>query len=775
LDESLKKKKKKKNKDDEDDIEADFEQNRLKEIIEEQEAQKKAEQTKLDDMLNNPKADVRKVKFSLPVKNQNGVLVQQVQHIDKNEPKVPVMSAAEKKKKRKREKKVTEEEQEEQEDIEENEPQAKRMKEAQEQKEEKASLQVILKDPLLRAKRVNKMKQEIAVLSTDILTEPVAHIAKLSTLYELCSDGDIIVKKMVILSLAALYKDLIPDYRINIELLSDTTTQLSKEVKELRYFELNLIKSYEKYVKFLERHAKRHKSELQFVCVKCMGDIFAHAPHFNFANTMIDTLVPLLNSDDDKIGVTAFDSICKLFENDPTHGDASLDIVDAIAKYVVKKNYDVRERTINCFLSLPLKTMLADKVLPVQFSSRRKSKKKDKKKELTEDQKLDKELKEAEGVQSHSQTKMIQTDLLRNVIVCYVRLLKTDPGSPLLFCSLAGLAKFAHLMNVDLLYDLLDYIKSILVGDEEEELQKDQTIDADEIGGKSCKLPVATILQSLITTARLMSGLGAAIDIDLKEFYNQLYQAIPRTLLSSPTATLEDKNPRLLVDALYLLLIKPNKLPLVRVASFVKRITTFALYSHVHITISFLEIVTELLIKYPNVKQLLSGEESGLGGYEPSSINPDHSNPFATSLWEISSLKGSYHARVQDLVSQIVNICGNTSKNQQSQLSATHKSLKITQYQKIITDFSPFSGKFNPPVKQPERNPTQIKYENMMKKRKEIQQEGASKTKNRKLMRHVYGTHSIYASQESDFVRNLRAKVLTSKYETPLAQILRSE
>jgi hypothetical protein len=182
--ESSKKKKNKK----EEDIETQYEQTRLNEVIEEQEQQQKEEKSKAKELLEkNPNADVRKIRFALPVKNKHGVLVPQVQHIDQNEPKVPTLSAAEKKKKRKREKKPEGEEEpvvsddepvvsDDDEVEEKDERELKRQKASNESKEERASLQKILADPVLRAKRLSLKKEEIAVLSTDVLTEPVGKV-----------------------------------------------------------------------------------------------------------------------------------------------------------------------------------------------------------------------------------------------------------------------------------------------------------------------------------------------------------------------------------------------------------------------------------------------------------------------------------------------------------------------------------------------------------------------------------------------------------------------
>ncbi|KAL0486354.1 nucleolar complex protein 3 [Acrasis kona] len=349
------------------------------------------------------------------------------------------------------------------------------------------------------------------------------------------------------------------------------------------------------------------------------------------------------------------------------------------------------------------------------------------------DDDVTKSLKEAEATISQAHQKKVQTNILRNVIVCYVRLLKMDHKSPLLFCAMAGLAKFAHLMNVDLLYDLLDYMRDVL---------KEQAQDQE--------LPTVTILQSLVTTARLMGGIGAAIDIDMAEFYNQLYRVIPRSLMSDLNDP-NEKQSRLLIDALYLFLIKHSKLSLVRVASFVKRMITWACgHCPVHVAIALLEIALELLIKYPNARQLLGGEESGMGSYEPFGNNPDQVNPFATSLWEIYALFDHYHARVRELSKSIVDTCAGPKNKKTQQAAALRKSLKSTQYQDLISDYCPFAGKFKPSVKVPGPNVLQERYQKMM---------DSSSSKNSKEQKLLFVTPSAISLHESSFIKSLRRQV----------------
>lgn len=55
-----------------------------------------------------------------------------------------------------------------------------------------------------------------------------------------------------------------------------------------------------------------------------------------------------------------------------------------------------------------------------------------------------------------------QTEILKFVFVTYFRVLKTVGHSPLLSSVLEGLAKFAHLINVDFFSDLMAALQTLL-------------------------------------------------------------------------------------------------------------------------------------------------------------------------------------------------------------------------------------------------------------------------------------------------------------------------
>eukprot|EP01080_Neovahlkampfia_damariscottae_P001391 gene1391-12011_t len=484
-----------------------------------------------------------------------------------------------------------------------------------------------------------EMKLEIAQLATEILQDPVSNMKNLRKLLVICKEAkNYQIQQLGALSLLALFIDLIPDYRINLDSMSEDVIH-KKDVEESIQFERSLLSSYQDYLQFL--HFKKDSKHLSIVSLKCMCELLLKKSHFNFRSNIIKTVVPYLSHQDEKIGNLCYEYISQVFRNDKIC-EVSSEIVEEICEFILNRKYKIHERVLNTLLSLNLTTILEeDQKMPVDFSFVKKIKKKlahTNHRTKSFQQEILRDSLKLNGQSSNDELKQNQTVILKNILVCYIRLLKNDPQSPLLFSSLAGLGKFAHLMNVDLLYDLLQYMKIIL-----------------EYG----EMPLNTSLQTIITSSKLKLGLGDALNLDFSDYYIKLYQLLPFC---------NDANSRLYIDALYSLLVKPKKLPKTRVAAFIKRMLTISLNTSLNLSIPLVHMSKFLLGQYPGMKELLSGEESGLGEYNQDAENPDNSNPFSTNLWEYSLLVNYFD--IHDIV-----------------LSDAIKQLNSSEYQEIITEY----------------------------------------------------------------------------------------
>lgn len=69
-------------------------------------------------------------------------------------------------------------------------------------------------------------------------------------------DPSLIIKKLVLATQAAVYKDLIPGYRIRPLTEEEQKIKVSKDIKKQRQFEQSLVGNYQHYVEALTKFAR---------------------------------------------------------------------------------------------------------------------------------------------------------------------------------------------------------------------------------------------------------------------------------------------------------------------------------------------------------------------------------------------------------------------------------------------------------------------------------------------------------------------------------------
>lgn len=94
--------------------------------------------------------------------------------------------------------------------------------------------------------------------------------------------------------------------------------------------------------------------------------------------------------------------------------------------------------------------------------------------------------------------------------------------------------------------------------------------------------------------------------------------------------------------------IKRREYSTVRIAAFVKQLCTVALHAPSHTSVPLLASVRQLTQRYPSVHQMLENEQDVItsGEYNAYVEDPEHSNPFATSTWELATLRFHVHPSI---------------------------------------------------------------------------------------------------------------------------------
>ncbi|KAL1919756.1 uncharacterized protein VTP21DRAFT_1687 [Calcarisporiella thermophila] len=556
--------------------------------------------------------------------------------------------------------------------------------------------------PMSMKEYIVKKKEELAAIAQAIMEDPENNIGQLKNLREISQDMNPKIKKLALLTQLAVYKDIIPGYRIRQLTEKEKAEKVSKEVKKLRAFEQTLLSNYQTYLQQLENELKNAKSKLKdkengvektlnepiksddaSVAIECMCTLLTEKPHFNFRLNLMSAVIARMSVRRwNKVAARCCDAIIDVFKSDES-GEASLDAVKLISKMAKAKNYGIHEQVLNTFLHLRLRDELNPK--HVQDGENDESEKRGKKRKrphMTRKQKklekermeIQKEMREAEAVVDKEEREKRHSETLKLVFITYFRVLKnTKSMSPLLPTVLEGLATFAHLISVDFFGDLLEILKKIMIGANTKHTEKGESASMNEDEDNDTNgVDTRRSLLCILTAFQLLSGQARSLDLDLQDFYRQLYATLlPLCLnphIETPPAAnmveagLESRHEHrvasereLLAKEIEMMFFQKYRVPVERTAAFTKRMATACLQMPGKTVVSCLGLIKRLVMKHPKLDVLLCSEEVASGGtYLPYVDDPELCNPFATSLWELMLLQTHYNPKVRKMAQALL-------------------------------------------------------------------------------------------------------------------------
>ncbi|XP_072195709.1 nucleolar complex protein 3 homolog [Excalfactoria chinensis] len=502
--------------------------------------------------------------------------------------------------------------------------------------------------------KLQERKMHIAALASAILSDPENNIKKLKELRAMLMEQDpnvaVIVRKLVMVSLMEVFKDIAPSYKIRPLTEAEKATKVKKETQKLREFEEGLVSQYKFYLENLEQTIKDWKQRklkksniislkaykgLAEIAVKCLCELLVALLHFNFHNNIIVLIVPLMNDTSKTISELCCEAVKKLFKQDKL-GFASLGVVKVVSGLVKGRNYNVRPEVLEVFLHLRIKEVelkkdsedIAPKKKFMTFKEKRKHLSRMQRKWKKAEEKLERELLEAEASESKEKKLKLHTETLNIVFLTYFRILKRAQKSPLLPAVLEGLAKFAHLINVEFFDDLLIVLHSLIASDD---------------------LSYRESLHCILSAFQILSGQGDVLNIDPMKFYTHLY----KTLFSLHAGATND-DIGIVLRCLDVMLAKRRKqVSQQRALAFMKRLSTLALHVLPHSSIGILATNRILMQTFPKMDLLLDNESQGSGVYLPELDEPEHCNAQNTALWELHLLQRHYHPTVQKFAAHL--------------------------------------------------------------------------------------------------------------------------
>uniref|UniRef100_A0AAR2L2G8 Nucleolar complex protein 3 homolog n=1 Tax=Pygocentrus nattereri TaxID=42514 RepID=A0AAR2L2G8_PYGNA len=548
----------------------------------------------------------------------------------------------------------------------------------------------------LRSQKLMERKLQIAALGSAILADPNSNIKKLKELRTLLMETDpsvaVTVRKLVMVSLVEIFKDIVPSYRIRPLTEAERAVKVKKETQQLREFEEGLVSQYKFYLENLEQTVrdwkqKKHKGSqavslacykgLAEVAIRCLCELLVALPHFNFHNNVVVVVVSLMNEPLKTVSEMCCEAVRKLLKQDKL-GQASLATVRVISGLVKSRNYNIKPAVLKTLLCLRIKEVEVKKDTEQLTPKQQFMNFKDKKKNLSRMQRkwkkaeetLQKELLEAEASESKDKKLKLHTETLNIVFLIYFRILKKAQKSTLLPSVLEGLAKFAHLINLEFFDDLLTVLHSLIM---------------------SGDLTHRESLHCVLTAFHILSGQGDVLNIDPLKFYTHLY----KTLLTLHAGA-SNEDTAIMLQCLDIMLTKRRKqITLHRALAFVKRLSTLALHVMPDSCIGILAAIRTLVHTFPKCDILLDNDMQGSGVYLPELDEPEYCNPQNTCQWELHTLKRHYNPMVRKYTAHL--LAGAPSEGS----GALAVELSRRAPGQLFEDYRQKDMTFNPPVAGP--------------------------------------------------------------------------
>jgi len=468
---------------------------------------------------------------------------------------------------------------------------------------------------------------------------------------------------------------------------------LKKDTLRLQKYESALLRCYKSYLLKLEQGINLLKSkggstqdsikikQAQFF-LDCMCKLLVAHPHFNYSVNILHAITPLLTHSNEKTRTIVKSTVQQVFRSD-MRGEISFNAVKLINHLVKSRKHKVKNDVVDVLLSLRIKHVNLDQEKEKEIELKKKEARKQKllekdkisrqeKKRKKKLEALEKELLEARGEEGKKVKEKFFTETTKLVFTIYFRVLKSFPHSKLIGSVIEGLAKFAHVINIEFFSDLVTVFQ--------------QLISSGTLGYRDTLLASSTVFA-------ILSGQGEALNIDPVSFYGHLYA----TVFQLDAARLHSEVP-LALSVLHDMLVKRRKkVSKSRVLAFCKRLSTLCLQLLHGGAAAGLAELRQLYNTHSCAMQLLDSQhEVGSGVFNPELPDPEHCSASNTTSWELTLLSRHYHpptARLAVHVSAQCPTSGEGSLPQELKKPA----------EEIFSDFSMDDMAFSPAIEPPKK------------------------------------------------------------------------
>lgn len=501
-----------------------------------------------------------------------------------------------------------------------------------------------------RRAAVLQAKTQMGVACRQLLESPQEKYELLQLLLNYMSSEDQLaaatIRKYATLSLLEVFRDLLPAYTLHEHDLSGQ--QLKKDTLALYRYENALVAAYKRYLVRLESCMRNMSASvnalrnLALLSLRCMCDCLVEFGDFNYGSNVADALVSYLSHANDDARRLVTVAISTLFSRDK-RAERSLQLVRRISQHVKSRQYDCRAEIIDLFLTLPIRDVNLDREKESMIKEKKFLTYKEKLKAMSRRERkrskkleaLEREMTATRAQECVQQKERYHTEIVTIVFSIYFRILKHMPRSKLMSSVLQGLARFAHMINVDFFLDMLESFHSLLTS-----------------GVLASNRDALLCVQTVFC---VLSGQGTSLTLDPQRFYGHCYRAIDNISPVEPEREL-----LVALNAIDAMLVRRRrKVSTARVMAFAKRLATLSLSWQHPAQLATLALLRSMMMAHPSMSLLvqLDDTEGSTSVYRSDVNDPEYCGAQSSRLFELTVLTRSYHIVVRELAAHLLSGC----------------------------------------------------------------------------------------------------------------------
>jgi nucleolar complex protein 3 len=337
-------------------------------------------------------------------------------------------------------------------------------------------------------------------------------------------DDSSIVSELAMLSARLVFQDILPSYKIRQtmdETSKDGEVRLKKETKRLLDYETSLLELYKSYLDILSKKVSHgfgslsHPREvnasekqlsaaqsLAYAAMKCQCELLRKLSHFNHREDLIASIVRRAASFHTPAMVRSFcyQTLRDIFEQD-REGEVSYELLRVISNTLTAVKYHVPEELITSLEGVKLAVHM-DKGQEI-----RKQVKKERRKRKRHHDEAEVAIMESNAVKELSLVQKHQVNCLKEIALIYFRIIKVKAGFDLFAVVLQGLGRISHLINIDMIEDLIPIL-------------------AELVEKKDPSPPIHVKILCIHCVLRTIAGPGRELEINDDFFLTQLHTLI---------------------------------------------------------------------------------------------------------------------------------------------------------------------------------------------------------------------------------------------------------